>query len=225
MDMKEINHVHTYRCKHSDIDEVILVEKCIEKGIDKITFTDHAPFPGNPFGHRMDYEELKSYIKNISELKEKYKGNIDIICGLEVEYLPSFEDYYKELKGNAEIDTLYLGQHMYELEPGVYSYSFDRTMEFLGLTDAMVKGAESGYFDVIAHPDRCFRRHKVWTDEIALCAKKIIDAAIENKLLLEQNETSKRKTNHYREEFWNMVQDESIIIHGYDLHYMNELFL
>lgn len=56
--MKELFHVHTYRCKHAgDEREIEYVKRAIELGASGITFTDHAPFPGNPFGHRMQMEE------------------------------------------------------------------------------------------------------------------------------------------------------------------------
>ena len=52
--MKELFHVHTYRCKHAgDEREIEYVKRAIELGAGRITFTDHAPFPGNPFGHRI----------------------------------------------------------------------------------------------------------------------------------------------------------------------------
>ena len=60
---KEIFHVHTYRCKHaSDEDDEAYVKTAVELGAKRIVFTDHAPFPGNPFDHRMQYEELPEYI-------------------------------------------------------------------------------------------------------------------------------------------------------------------
>ena len=60
---KELFHIHTHRCKHASSEaDVEYVEKAIELGARKIVFTDHAPFPDNPFGNRMDIEELPEYI-------------------------------------------------------------------------------------------------------------------------------------------------------------------
>ena len=49
-------HVHTYRCKHAfnGISDEDVIEMAISLGKDSIYFTDHAPFPENPFGNRMD---------------------------------------------------------------------------------------------------------------------------------------------------------------------------
>lgn len=91
-------NIYSGRCKHAgDTKDYEYIEKAIELGAARIVFTDHAPFLGNPFGHRMDIEELPEYVASINTLKEQYKDKIEILCGLEIEYLPSFIDYYKKL--------------------------------------------------------------------------------------------------------------------------------
>ena len=58
----EIFHVHTNRCGHAEeVPDRAYVEKAIELGTPRIVFTDHAPFPGNPFGNRMSMEQLPEY--------------------------------------------------------------------------------------------------------------------------------------------------------------------
>lgn len=80
---KELFHVHTYHCKHAgDERDELYVKWAIELGACRITFTDHALFPGNPFGNRMGIEELPEYIDTLSDLKEHYKSDIDIRIGL-----------------------------------------------------------------------------------------------------------------------------------------------
>lgn len=46
----DIFHVHTYRCGHAEeVGDEEYVIKAIELGATGIWFTDHAPFPGDPF--------------------------------------------------------------------------------------------------------------------------------------------------------------------------------
>ena len=93
--MKEIFHVHTYRCKHgSDEKDEELIQCAISLGAEKIVFTDHVPFPENPFRNRMDIEELDEYLETLFALKEKYQNQIDIKIGFEVEYLPKYLFHY-----------------------------------------------------------------------------------------------------------------------------------
>jgi histidinol-phosphatase (PHP family) len=51
--------VHTYRCGHAEnVSDEEYIKKAISLGASGIWFTDHAPFPGDPFGNRMKYSEL-----------------------------------------------------------------------------------------------------------------------------------------------------------------------
>ena len=224
---KEIFHVHTRRCKHAEeIPDEEYIKKAVNLGAKRIVFTDHAPFPDNPFGNRMSIEELPEYISTINELRESYKAEIEILCGLEVEYLPSFSKYICELKETKGIDLLILGQHIYELpdKPMEWSFSLDdRSQEHIYMAKAMIDGIKTGCFDVVAHPDRIFRRINTWTEECAYYAHEIIDTAICNFVSLERNYSSMQRKNQYRKEFWYSVADEMIITDGIDAHCIKDV--
>ena len=227
--MKELFHVHTYRCKHAgDEREIEYVKRAIELGASRITFTDHAPFPGNPFGHRMQMEELDDYIDTLVSLRDKYAGQIDIKIGLETEFLPRYWDYYKELKSNPNIDILLLGQHMYAIGKNKYSFSLPYEQlvveECRDLSMAIKLGILSEFFDAVAHPDRVFRKRRVWDDETKQYAIGIIDAAVEKSIPLEMNESSKLEEYHFWPEFWDLAKERGAkIIHGLDAHSVSEL--
>ena len=224
----EIFHVHTYRCGHAkNIADEVYVKKAIEYGADRITFTDHAPFPGNPFGNRMDIEQLPEYISTIQMLKENYAGTIDVRIGLEIEYLPSFTDYYHRLRENPGIEILMLGQHFYEHEKGYYSFSDSKEQqareEAAGMGQALVQGMQTGLFDIVAHPDRTFRKKEVWTDELSAIARQIILTADHMGITLEINEKSKRSKQQYWPEFWNLVPETVRTIVGWDIHSLKDM--
>lgn len=226
---KEIFHVHTRRCRHAeDIDDERYIQKAIELGAERIVFTDHAPFPGNPFGNRMYYEELSEYVSTIKALKQKYTGRIEILCGLEVEYLPTFDSYIKSLKESSDFDILILGQHIYELLNKPMSWSFeleDKSNEHEFLAEAMINGIISGYFDVVAHPDRIFRRCKEWTEQCRDIAWEISVSAARQSMPLERNFSSKQRKKQYRKEFWDVVREPMLIVDGIDAHSINEIEL
>lgn len=221
---RDIFHVHTYRCGHAgdELDE-LYVQKAIELGAQGIVFTDHCPFPGNPFGNRMDIEELPEYIATLKDLKEKYAGQIDVRIGLEVEYLPSYKEYYKQLYESKQLDYMMIGQHFYEKTDGGYSFSDkDKSREFVGLCDAIVEGIKTGFFNVVAHPDRSFRGCKEWTQEMQVVADQIIQAAREHGVALEENYASKRKDRQYWEQFW-INTTNMYIRKGCDAHSVAEM--
>lgn len=239
----ELFHVHTFRCKHAgDESDEEYIKKAIELGAKSIAFTDHGPFPGNVFGHRMLMEELPEYLETLNKLKDKYKDQINVYVGLEIEYFAGFdnmangESYYKQLKSMEGLDFLMLGQHMYEMGDGVYSFSLGsediKRLEAPGMGKSIVEGIATGYFDVVAHPDRTFRKRQVWDAELASISRSIIEQAIKYGVILEQNESSKRYKNYYWKEFWDMAAEisdsnpegkELKIIRGLDAHGTHEL--
>lgn len=224
---KELFHVHTRRCKHAEnINDEEFVKKAIELGANRIVFTDHAPFPGNPFGHRMSIDELPEYIATTNKLKEQYKDKIEVLCGLETEYFPSFDKYICELKKTEGIDLLILGQHMYELPDRPMEWSFsleDKSQEHTYLAKAIIEGIDTGYFDVVAHPDRIFRRVKAWNDECNYYSSLIKEAAEKKMVPLEKNYSSIICKNLYRPEFWEDIENNTCIVEGIDAHSLNEL--
>lgn len=225
----ELFHVHTYRCGHAGIarDEQY-VDTAIELGASRIVFTDHTPFPGNPFPNRMNYEQLPEYIASISSLKEQYKNKIEIMCGLEVEYLPSYCDYYLQLRQIPGIDLLIVGQHFFEHEPGVYSIKdTDKTYEFEGQCHAMAQAISSGIFDVIAHPDRSFRASAKLGERELAAVKELIQALAacspDSRPFMEHNISSMQSRNFYKKEFWELMPDYVNTTIGIDAHHPDDL--
>lgn len=224
----EVFHVHTYRCEHaSDEMDECYITKAIAMGATKITFTDHAPFPGNPFGNRMDISELEEYVNTIQDLKKRYEKQIEVNIGLEIEYLNKFNDYYKWLHQSNWFDVLMIGQHFYECEDGTYSFSLQkeilRAEEAEGICKAMIEGMLTGYFQVVAHPDRMFRKCKCWTERMERLANDVIQIARERNIILEQNLASMEREYQYWNEFWRLVPEDMNTIIGTDAHSSQEI--
>ena len=65
----ELFHVHTHRCMHaSDENDEAYIVKAIQMGASHIYFTDHAPFPGDPFRNRMGINQLEEYFVHAKEI-------------------------------------------------------------------------------------------------------------------------------------------------------------
>lgn len=226
-----IFHVHTYRCGHAEnVTDEAYVKKAIKLGAGDIWFTDHAPFPNNPFGSRMDYDALEEYLGTFSLLKQHYH-EINIHIGLETEYFPHFDamGYYKRLRSLPELEMLLLGQHMAQVSDDPPAYSFSESTDFLNeneyklLGKAIVQGVESGYFDVIAHPDRIFRRCSAWDTDMETVSNEIIQAAIKADIPLELNLSSVESPKNYKRQFWQLVPDNARRIVGFDAHSLHEM--
>ncbi len=230
--MKKIAfHVHTYRCGHAEnVPDEAYIQKAIALGAGDIWFTDHAPFPDDPFGARMKYAQLEEYLSTLSALKENY-SQINVHIGLEAEYFPSYDKmgYYEYLRSRPEVEMLLLGQHMAQLSETAFTYSFSleeeqlRRNEYQLLGNAILQGIKSGYFDVVAHPDRIFRRCTAWDAEMNQLSLEIIQQAIAMDVFLEVNQASFENPIHYKQEFWKLVPDNAKLIVGLDAHSLYEL--
>ena len=211
--MEDFFHVHTRRCKHgSEESDETLVKKAISLGAKRITFTDHVPFPENPFGNRMDFEELEDYLDSLEKLKKLYATQIDIKIGFEVEYLPKYFDYFWFLKNHPKVDLLICGQHMAQYEDTFTCFlesEKKNEIEHRLCVEAMIEGIKSGLFDVVAHPDRCFKRQKEWTEELTKLSNRLFSVASEYGVSLEINISSytKQKKNVFRKDFWLLLEE------------------
>ena len=224
--LQDIFHVHTYRCGHAEnTGDEAYIKKAVELGAASITFTDHAPFPGDPFGNRMPVSQLQEYLDTLQELKKIYRDKIHVRVGLEVEYLPGFGSYYEELAADKRIELLMIGQHFFETEPGAYSFSLKEQgdVEYKGCTEAMIQGIETGLFQVVAHPDRVFRRQGTWNESCSDMAETLFRCVMEHPVLLERNISSMYQENYYRKEFWDQMPSGIRTIYGTDAHSVEQM--
>lgn len=63
------------------------VEMAIKEGLIILGFSCHAPLPFEAFW-TMKREDLPEYLEYITGLKSKYKDRIEILLGLEIDYIP-----------------------------------------------------------------------------------------------------------------------------------------
>lgn len=165
-------HTHTFRCRHAVGTDRDYVEAAIKAGIKTLGFSDHAPqvFPADS-GYRSDCriqpEELAEYVASISALKEEYRDRIQILIGLEMEYLPDLFEDFKRLIHGSGIEYLLLSHHAFGNEydtlypeghpmAGIMDHAFHETDNEARLklyVDREIAGMRTGMFSYVAHPD------------------------------------------------------------------------
>ncbi len=188
-------HNHTTRCNHAEgtVDEYI--QKAIALGIDIYGFSEHAPMDFDE-GYRLSFEEMTDYENDILTAKEKYKDDIEILLGYEVDWLPGHMD---ERVLGANVDYLIGSVHFID------KWSFDNP-EFIGgwkardideiwqayfeATEAM---ANSGYFDIVGHLDLIKVFKYLPKQDVRLLAKASLNAIKKNGMVLELNAAGLRK--------------------------------
>lgn len=156
---KKVNfHTHTKRCKHATGEDREYVERAIEAGFEVLGFSDHAPYifeEGFVSRMRMGMEQLGEYVESIQGLKKEYAGDIEIYCGLEMEYFPKrFEKTIAEI-GEYPIDFFLLAQHYFDDEVGNISVGreWDDEEHLELYVNRILEGLDTNLFLYVAHPD------------------------------------------------------------------------
>ena len=79
------------------------LERALELGFERITLAEHAPLPAGvpdptpPQDNNIAAERLEPYLRHAAELRERYRGRIDVRVGLEVDLLPGHDDHLRSL--------------------------------------------------------------------------------------------------------------------------------
>ncbi|WP_369070850.1 histidinol-phosphatase [Burkholderia gladioli] len=155
------SHTHTSYSKHAvgTVDEVVLA--ALAKGVEILTFTDHAPFHVDRLNRLLE-SELDQYFDDIERARAKYRGQIKILRGLEIDYLPGACDDIARMLARYELDFAIGSIHyiptasgdqvkVWELQrlnnPAVLEQYFSALAELLGC----------GLFDAVGHADTILR--------------------------------------------------------------------
>lgn len=162
---KQNLHTHTTFADGKDTPEELVLE-AISRGFTSIGFSEHTFMKFSTYPHQMTVEKTEDYKKEIANLKEKYKGIIDIFCGLEFEFFSDLNtDGFDYLIGSVHylnIDGKILG----------FDRSLDETIAYVkdNFNGNGLKFAEKYYqtvatlptkrkFDIIGHFDQIVKNN------------------------------------------------------------------
>ncbi len=188
-------HNHTTRCNHAEgtIDEY--VQRAIELGIDIYGFSEHAYMDFDEH-YRLGLDEMPHYRDDVLKARDRYKDDIEILLGYEVDYLPGHMD---SRVLNADVDFLIGSVHF------INKWSFDNP-EFIGgwedkdindiwqaYFDAIIDMVKSGHFDIVGHLDLIKVFKFMPTKDIRLLAKDALRAIKDSSMVLEINTSGLRK--------------------------------
>ena len=230
--MKVNYHTHHYLCNHATGNTEDYVKEALKIGLKELGMSDHAPNSRvGDSGVRMKPSDFMIYLEDIEAAQSKYKGQIKILKGLEVEYFYDHEEYYDFLR--EKVDYLIHGQHyismtrrMDDLISGFGLKTVDQINRYASyLEDAI----ESGYFDIMAHPDLYLNSYKEFDKYAEDVAHRICKSAKKHNIILEYNANGYRRggrttengfePNYPRREFWKIVkQYECKTLFGSDAH-------
>ena len=189
-------HNHTPLCKHATGNPQEYINEAIKKGIKIYGFADHAPMEFDK-KYRMNFDDMKTYEKEIKDLKEKYKDKIKILLGYEVDFTP--QKYLDKRVLNADVDYLIGSVHFLD-NWGFDNPEFIKEWERRDVDDVyqeyfkkIEEMANSKFFQIVGHIDlvKVFG-HKP-KKPIKDIAKNAIKAIKKSNMVVEVNTAGLRK--------------------------------
>ncbi len=153
-------HSHTPLCHHAEGTPEQFVQAALKAGLTEFGISDHAPVQPEPFDDwRMSVNDLPDYLRWIDRARAEAGEALPVRAGLECDWLPGCEAWIESLAGKYNWDYLIGSVHY------LTDWDFDNPawLERWAQTDVddawarywqtYADMAESGLFDILAHPD------------------------------------------------------------------------
>lgn len=154
------------------------VTKALELNMAAIGISSHAPVPFTT-DWNMPGDKLQSYLQEVADLKEKYKGQIRVLKALEVDFIPNILSPAHELITSSELDYTVGSVHFVdqlkdgtrwaidgpadEFQLGLKEIFKDdikqAVLRFYALTREMIRTAKP---DIIGHMDKIKMHNKTF---------------------------------------------------------------
>jgi histidinol-phosphatase (PHP family) len=152
-------HVHTVRCGHAVGRMEDYANSALRLGLSEIGYSDHFPLLHTEDPTlSMNLDELPAYVREVEEMRERFSG-LEIRLGIEVDYVPQTLERLRQLLDNFPFDYVMGSLHFIDGwgfdDPRFKDGYLSRDLFALWARyfDLLGQAAESGLFDVLAHPD------------------------------------------------------------------------
>ena len=159
-------HTHTARCGHAVGADEAYVKAAMAAGLAAIAVTDHLHFYWLPAGANdprlaMAAEELPRYVDAVLALKARYAGRVEVLLGIEADFVPGAEERLAALLAAYPFDVVLGSVHWLDgwwvdapASRARYAAGQDEVDRIWArYAELAVAAARSGLFDVLAHLD------------------------------------------------------------------------
>ena len=134
------------------------IERAIELGLQAFGFSDHNSLPdGRGANVRMQESELDYYVQRVLDLRFQYRGKIEILLGLEMDFIAGQEDYLAQQIARYPFDYVLGAVHYLDPQCQLNAWSPDCPLpvdeQYARYFAGVRQLAQSGLCDIIAHFD------------------------------------------------------------------------
>lgn len=202
--MKFDFHTHHERCGHATGSVRDYIESAIEQGLDMIGISDHTPFFASAEDRpsltgSMAKSEFPKYIREVVELKKQYHGKIEVLLGIEADFLPEHLELYRSVIAAYPLDYVIGSVHEFA-GIGIYDSAYwesltaARKMEVKKLFyDYIAQSAKCGLYDILGHVDSLNRYFSGYSELRTEAADVMLKAVAESDVVIEINSSD----NHW----------------------------
>ena len=195
-------HMHTHLCKHATGSPAEYLEQAHKKGLKSIGFSDHCPVPvGFDIPSRMDISQYSEYVEMINKLKDNSYG-IEVLFGMEVDWVPERMDEVEEFLSKTEHDYLIGSIHYVDSLPFDHPDHYKDWDNEDGIEHVWLRYFELMYdlvlwgkFDVMGHLDlpKKYSMYPKCMEKVYEISERIFSLAGEKGIMLELNTSGLRK--------------------------------
>ncbi len=193
-------HMHTPLCRHATGEPTELAAQAVRQGLKEIGFSDHNPMPRDDFDDwRMAQSNLDEYVAKVEQARKDHPGLV-IKLAMEVDYLPGYEDWIRDLASRHPWDY-FIGSVHYVSESWAIDSPFtisewknrDPMEVWTAYFERLTMAAESGLFEIIGHADLCKKFCFYPKEDCTPLFKKFLEAAKRKGTAIELNTAGLRK--------------------------------
>lgn len=193
-------HMHTPLCRHASGSPVEYATRAVALGFTEIGFSDHNPMSRDDFDDwRMRLDQLDTYVELVLEARRACP-TLDIKLALEVDYLPGYEDWIRDLAARHPWDY-FIGSVHYVTD----SWDLDNPKKlsewrardafevWTVYLERLTQAAASGLFEIIGHADLAKKFRFYPQRDIMPLFRKFLEAARQSGAAIELNTAGLRK--------------------------------
>jgi histidinol-phosphatase (PHP family) len=193
-------HMHTPLCRHAVGEPAEYAARALEAGLEEIGFSDHSPMERDGFDDwRMLLSQLDEYVEGVRAAQKDFPA-LSIKLALEVDYIPGYEGWIRDLAGRHQWDY-FIGSVHYVSE----SWDLDNPKKlsewqardpfevWTAYFERLTKAAETGLFEIIGHADLAKKFCFIPKEDCGSLFEKFLNAASKTGTAIELNTAGLRK--------------------------------
>lgn len=231
-------HTHTPLCMHAEGTPEAYVDAAVARGLSEYGIADHAPTGSEFFDDwRMLESQLPEYFEWVERAKSHAGDKIPVRVGMECDWLPGCGSWIQDLRGRYPWD--YLIGSVHYIQDGD-NWDFDNP-KWVGSRwneadieevwqkywAAYIDMADSGLFDILAHPDLIKKFGHRPDGDLSRFYEPVIDALAASGSIIELNTAGWHKPcaeQYPHSKFLELARDGGVdLVISSDAHHPDEV--